>query len=292
MGNSFSFLFSILKNHKMLFRFTSIISTISLLSISVNAYGMIAQVVDANDFCVFLPPDDATDRIISDSEWNANAFCMGSTPLAKDAGTLPSGFIKSAHYVKTDAYVQVTGQIDYTKANLVGTDDGGQMDIKAPTGSSCVGWSYYVNLIEPATNTYCIRCCNDSTNCNRGISQDGCAKIIPGDYSGPNDGTGAGLSASSAPSSSTVAATSSSALPSSSVLSSASSLAPSSSVVSSIASSSVLASSTPSSVASSSISAPSGVVSAQSINSANSSNNPMTMVAGACLFIFTIIISS
>lgn len=143
----------------MLVRFTSIIATISLFATAVSAKGQIAQVVDATDFCVFLPPSDSTDRIIANTEWNANAFCLGNAPLAKGAEKLPKGFIKSAHYLKTDAYVQVTGQMDYTKANLVATDEGGQMDVRAPMGSSCAGWKYYVNLIEPVTNTYCMRCC-------------------------------------------------------------------------------------------------------------------------------------
>lgn len=174
----------------MLVRFTSIATTISLLVATVSAKGQIAQVIDANNFCVFLPPSDSTNRIISDTEWNANAFCLGNNPLATGAEKLASGFIKSAHYLKTDTYVQVTGQMDYTKENLVGTDGGGQMDVRAPMGSSCAGWKFYVNLIEPESNTYCMRCCNDDRTCNRGISEKGCAHIIPGDYSGPNGNTG------------------------------------------------------------------------------------------------------
>ncbi|KAI8637840.1 hypothetical protein BD408DRAFT_477941 [Parasitella parasitica] len=194
----------------MIFRFTSLIVAISLTATLTDAAGMIAQVVDATNFCVFLPPTDSTDRIISNTEWNANSFCMGSTPGATGAEKMPSGFITSAHYVKTDLYVQVTGQMDYTKANLVGTDEGGQMDIKAPTGSSCAGWSYYVNLIEPVSNTYCMRCCNDAVSCNRGISEKGCAHIIPGDYSGPNSSSPAAATTptaavSATPTSSTVA---------------------------------------------------------------------------------------
>lgn len=143
----------------MFARLTTVIATICLLSSTVKASGQIAQVVDATNFCVFLPPNSETNRNIADTEWDANAFCMGSTPGATGADKLPDGFITSAHYVATDAYVQVTGMMDYTKANLNGTDEGGQYDIKAPTGSSCAGWSYYVNLIEPVSNTYCIRCC-------------------------------------------------------------------------------------------------------------------------------------
>lgn len=136
-----------------------IAASVALLSSYVNAYGQIAQVVDANNFCVFLPPNDSKDRIIADTEWNAQAFCIGNTPKAKNAGKLDSDFIQSAHYLKTDKYVQVTGQINPAKAKLIASDEGGQMDVRAPMGSSCAGWKYYVNLIEPAGNTYCMRCC-------------------------------------------------------------------------------------------------------------------------------------
>ncbi|GAA5806834.1 hypothetical protein MFLAVUS_000182 [Mucor flavus] len=278
----------------MLIRFASIISCVTLVATSVHAYGMVAQVVDANDFCVFLPPDDATDRIISDSEWNANAFCMGNTPLAKNAGKLPSGFIKSAHYVKTDAYVQVTGQMDYTKANLVGSDGGGQMDIKAPVGSSCAGWSYYVNLIEPESNTYCMRCCNDTTNCNRGISQKGCAHIIPGDYSGPNDGTGAGVSSSADSGSSTTASvaitTSASTVVTTavteSVASSTASIAPSP-VLPSVVSSPVVSPASTSTTQISSSSVPTENVIAQGVSGA-SSNAPMKLGISTGLLAFAV----
>ncbi|KAI9499576.1 hypothetical protein BDB00DRAFT_752880, partial [Zychaea mexicana] len=143
----------------------------------------VAQVVDASNFCTFLPPSDSTDRVISDTEYMAQVFCMGNTPLAVGAGTIPDGFIQSAHFVATDDYVQVTGQIEPSKANLDVTDWGGQYDIKAPNPSACAGYNFYVNLVEPASYTYCMRCCNTETNCNRGISEKGCAHIIPGDYS-------------------------------------------------------------------------------------------------------------
>ncbi|KAI9337656.1 hypothetical protein BD770DRAFT_448514 [Pilaira anomala] len=166
-----------------------LLASAALLSSYVNAYGQIAQVVDANNFCVFLPPADSVDRGISETEWNAEAFCIGKTPLATNAGKLHSGFIQSAHYLETEKYVQVTGKISPTVERLNATDEGGQYDIKAPKGSSCAGWKFYVNLVEPSQNTYCMRCCNDDRSCNRGISEKGCAHIIPGDYSGPSSGS-------------------------------------------------------------------------------------------------------
>lgn len=131
----------------------------AFISTGVHAYGQIAQVIDANNFCIFLPPSDSADRGIASTEWNAEAFCTGNTPQAKNAGKIPSGFIQSAHFLATDTYVQVTGQISPTKGRLDPKDDGGQYDIKAPVGSSCAGWKYYVNLVEPSGNTYCMRCC-------------------------------------------------------------------------------------------------------------------------------------
>ncbi|KAG2231471.1 hypothetical protein INT48_008799 [Thamnidium elegans] len=256
----------------MLVHFTSIAATISLLVATVSAKGQIAQVIDANNFCVFLPPSDSTNRIIADTEWNANAFCLGNNPLATGAEKLASGFIKSAHYVKTDTYVQVTGQMDYTKENLVGTDGGGQMDVRAPMGSSCAGWKFYVNLIEPESNTYCMRCCNDDRTCNRGISEKGCAHIIPGDYSGPNGNTGGVVVTTT-----TIAtAKSSSVVPSSLTTT----LSKSSSVISS-----PIPTPTNNSVKPPTVDKPTGDVTIQNNENGVSSNKPLGMVIGAGILV-------
>ncbi|KAG2180642.1 hypothetical protein INT44_003649 [Umbelopsis vinacea] len=167
----------------------------------------IAQIVDSSNFCILLPPVGSADVNIADTETYATVRCVGKTPEATGAGVLPDGFILSAHYVSTSAYVQITGQIDPSKAGLNVTDDGGQYDIKAPDGSSCAGWQYYVNLIEPSGNDYCIRCCNDTVNCNRGISQAGCARVVPGDYSGPGVPAAAATTSTTSASSSAASTT-------------------------------------------------------------------------------------
>jgi hypothetical protein len=102
--------------------------TVSLLNL-VSAGGMIGQVVDATSFCVFLPPPGQMSAPLSDNEWDSQAYCLGTTPKATGANTLPAGFIQSAHYVATDDYVQVTGQMDPAKIGLNPTDEGGQCDI-------------------------------------------------------------------------------------------------------------------------------------------------------------------
>lgn len=118
------------------------------------------ELVDATNFCTFLPPADSEDRNIARTEYKAEVFCMGSTPNADAAGTLADGFIQSAHFVATDDYIQVTGQIDPVKMNLDPADEGGQYDIVMPKGAVCAGgWKHFVNLIEPSSNTYCLRCC-------------------------------------------------------------------------------------------------------------------------------------
>ncbi|KAI8146660.1 hypothetical protein BJV82DRAFT_599366 [Fennellomyces sp. T-0311] len=165
-------------------------------TVSDNPY-ITLEVKDATNFCTFLPPADSVDRNIASTEYIANVYCMGSTPQAKAVGKLADGFIQSAHFLATDSYVQVTGQIDPVKGNLNATDEGGQYDIVMPKGAVCVGWKHFVNLIEPAGNTYCIRCCHSKVDCNRGISEKGCAHIVPGDYTGPLDNSGAGIPAPS-----------------------------------------------------------------------------------------------
>ncbi|KAJ2960096.1 hypothetical protein NQZ79_g4488 [Umbelopsis isabellina] len=233
-------------------RFTT--AVIALAAATVASAQQIVSIVDSTDFCLFMPTPGQEDMNISDSEQDATVYCLGNAPQATGAGKLPSGFILSAHYVSTSDYVQITGQINPTAGGLNATDDGGQYDIAAPNGASCAGYQYFVQLIEPSGNDYCIRCCNSETDCNRGISQDGCARVIPGDFSGPG--------VPSAGASSAVASSSSAAVSSLASSSAASSSVASSSVLPSSSSKAVSQSSKPAAAASSSL--PTEAVSAQS----------------------------
>ena len=51
-------------------------------------------------------------------------------------------------------------------------DEGGQYDSSGgaggkgnPQGSQCLGYKHYVELVEPAANRACIKCCDDAADC-------------------------------------------------------------------------------------------------------------------------------
>lgn len=85
-------------------------------SISVNS---------SQDFCSYLPPSPG--KSVSATERDATPFCTNSTSYA-DA--FPPGFIKSAHFLRTPTYVQVTGKINHTVYDILVEDGGGQYDVK------------------------------------------------------------------------------------------------------------------------------------------------------------------
>nr|CAG8497443.1 9370_t:CDS:1 [Entrophospora candida] len=131
--------------------------------------------------CMMLPPKKG--QIIGDHEDDAIAFCEDKNNTV-GAKQFPAGFIKSKHFVEDVDFIQYTGRINRTKYRLRKSDGGGQFDTRAPIGAKCLGFKNFVNLIEPDTNRYCIRCCNDTKKCNTGKSQFGCEVVMGGgDYS-------------------------------------------------------------------------------------------------------------
>lgn len=142
--------------------------------------GQVGAIQNEKDFCLFLPPMKGGD--IAANEDRAVAFCTTAKVAPPKAGILPKGFIKSAHLVKTNNYIQITGRIDRTKYSLKRTDGGGQYDMKAPVGARCQGYNYFVELIEPDTNIYCIRCCKNKLDCPVNKSTYGCKKVLGGNY--------------------------------------------------------------------------------------------------------------
>jgi hypothetical protein len=135
------------------------------------------QVNSDTAFCSFMPPHNGDD--IGGTENDGIPFCTSSSLGGQ---TFPSGFIQSAHYTSTSNYQQVTGRIDRTKYSLNASDGGGQYDNKDIGSTTCNGYNYFVNLIEPDANIFCIRCCKNQADCKLGISTQGCVAIVPGDY--------------------------------------------------------------------------------------------------------------
>lgn len=136
------------------------------------------QVKSATAFCSFMPPHPGND--VGGTENNGIPFCTSANLGGK---VFPTGFIKSAHYVSTSAYSQITGKIDRSKYSLKSSDGGGQYDNKDISSATCNGYKYFVNLIEPDANVFCIRCCKSQADCNLGISTYGCSRVVPGNYS-------------------------------------------------------------------------------------------------------------
>ncbi|GAB5589843.1 hypothetical protein Unana1_04743 [Umbelopsis nana] len=148
------------------------------------APGKEVAIKSQTDFCLFLPPHPGND--VATTEDFGVLYCAKGAAGAPGAKTFPSGFITTAHYAKSSTYIQVTGYLDRTKYSLKASDEGGQYDNHGngkPTGAQCKGYNYFVSLIEPANDRFCIRCCQNKVDCNTGRSGYGCERVVPGDYS-------------------------------------------------------------------------------------------------------------
>ncbi|KAL1948723.1 hypothetical protein VTO73DRAFT_10529 [Trametes versicolor] len=88
----------------------------------------------------------------------------------------------------------VTGCLDASKSSLDPSDTGGQFDVRFPNGAQCAYGGYgasFIQLVEPAANRFCLRCCNkpdDQINCNSHQDRAGCQTAIPGTYAFPSLG--------------------------------------------------------------------------------------------------------
>lgn len=82
-----------------------------------------------DDFCLFGPMDP--NSVIGDVEHNVVAWC---TKPRNNARLIPDGTIKSAQFLRTPTYVQVSGWWDGTRVNIRSGDDGGELDPHGATG--------------------------------------------------------------------------------------------------------------------------------------------------------------
>ncbi|KAI1321149.1 hypothetical protein EDD11_007715 [Mortierella claussenii] len=163
---------------------SAVLAIASVVSAAPSAVtGQIGAINSDKEYCLFLPPMYGGG--ISENEDKAVAFCTNAIPSAPKAGILPAGFVQSAHFIRNTQkdWVQLTGRIDRSKYGLSAEDGGGQYDNKAPVSAKCAGYNYFVELVEPDVQIYCIRCCKNKADCPVNKSTYGCEKVLGGDYS-------------------------------------------------------------------------------------------------------------
>ncbi|SGZ31425.1 BQ5605_C044g12171 [Microbotryum silenes-dioicae] len=142
-----------------------------------------SQVNSLNDFCLFAPPRAGV--AIGDSEAYEVAYC---TAPNRGTRSMPAGTIKSAHFLETPHYTQITGTGDFTKI-------GGELDPHGATGQgNPVGgvvysggtqvyeWHEFISDTE-----FCIRVCKPSVPdawlwCQHIYDLQGCGWNDPGQY--------------------------------------------------------------------------------------------------------------
>ncbi|WFD18504.1 hypothetical protein MCAP1_000708 [Malassezia caprae] len=143
-------------------------------------------VTSSSDYCLILPRHRES---IGDSESTGRMRSFCSKPYDSSQGQINSGFWKEVHFKKTRNYVQLTGCINpKVQSTLLSNDEGGQYDSNGnggrgnPEGSVCLGYSSYVELVEPTDGRACIRCCVDDKYCDVSQDESGCEAVIPGQY--------------------------------------------------------------------------------------------------------------
>ncbi|KAM0748357.1 hypothetical protein T439DRAFT_382798 [Meredithblackwellia eburnea MCA 4105] len=85
------------------------------------------------DFCLWGSPTTSDTGDIGDVEAAVVAYCTRS---GHGARIMPAGTITAVQFMRTSAYIQVTGLLNQEGLNLVSTDSGGELD---PHGADLLG---------------------------------------------------------------------------------------------------------------------------------------------------------
>ncbi|OSD05056.1 hypothetical protein PYCCODRAFT_1362845 [Trametes coccinea BRFM310] len=152
------------------------------------------HIIDEHDFALLLP--DRPGELISDAESDGVSYCTPDSTDPACSKRVQDGFIRAAAVTTSDdgSYIQVTGCLDVSKSSLDPSDSGGQFDVRFPNGAQCTYGGYgasFIQLVEPAANRFCLRCCrsrDDQINCNSHQDRAGCQTAIPGTYDFPSLG--------------------------------------------------------------------------------------------------------
>ncbi|KAF8598862.1 hypothetical protein BDV93DRAFT_526468 [Ceratobasidium sp. AG-I] len=152
----------------------------------------------ASDFCVWGPPTPGA--VIGAIEQIVVSYC--TTP-GRGTRLMPEGTLKSAHFLKTPDYVQVTGEGDFTKIGIKRGDSGGELDPHGAdklgnphgglvfsnafsAGPSGLGVQMHEWTNFQSSTEFCIKACKDGPGarqrCQHIYDLMGCLWNVPGQY--------------------------------------------------------------------------------------------------------------
>ncbi|KAF8629475.1 hypothetical protein AX15_003422 [Amanita polypyramis BW_CC] len=145
-----------------------------------------------DDFCLWSPPKP--DSLVADWEGEMVAWC---TKPGRGTRLIPAGALQGVQWIKTPAYVQVTGFIDQTKIDLNASDWGGELDPHGadlrgnPLGGIVFTQSFtgaWEQVIEwhnfMGGNAFCFKACDPANPhaadfCQHVFDRIGCAYNVP-----------------------------------------------------------------------------------------------------------------
>ncbi|CUA67923.1 hypothetical protein RSOLAG22IIIB_13573 [Rhizoctonia solani] len=152
----------------------------------------------ASDFCVWGPPKP--NGVIGEIEQIVVSYC---TAPGRGTRLMPEGTLKSAHFVKTPDYVQITGTGDFSLIGIKRGDTGGELDPHGAdklgnphgglvfsnafsAGPSGLGVQMHEWTNFQSATDFCIRACKDGPGakqrCQHIYDLTGCQWNIPGEY--------------------------------------------------------------------------------------------------------------
>jgi len=171
---------------------------LTAISVRASPFGLFVRATPENtvaitsekDYCLIVPLNPHDDIGNSERPGGTTSYCAGSEVTSQDR-MMPADFWSNVALVSVPGrYTQLTGCIrPGTLDRLNANDAGGQYDSSGGSGgrgnpqdSVCKNFNHYVELIEPAGNRACIRCCMDADDCPTNKDTSGCPNVIPGNY--------------------------------------------------------------------------------------------------------------
>ncbi|KAG0143976.1 hypothetical protein CROQUDRAFT_660494 [Cronartium quercuum f. sp. fusiforme G11] len=152
------------------------------------------------DFCIWAPPSGQ--QRIGDSEEYEVAWC---TKSGHGTRQIPAGALRSAHFLSTPHYIQISGAIDGPALNIQKNDEGGELDPHGATGlGNPIGSLVYTTAFGKGVQQvkewmnfmgdgeFCFRICNPRDPnawlyCQHIYDVMGCTWVMPGNYGGGFD---------------------------------------------------------------------------------------------------------